>query len=195
MSRLRKLFSLVLVLCASLALPALADRIILVDGSVIEGHLVSVDENRAVIRLDDGSEERVPRGELAGIEFEERKQPEIRVRIRVRVADDLVRLYLDGAEIADPARTQTEWIELGPLLAEGANLIEAEVENQAGTWAYQWMLDAGEQKETFACGVRGKVGCRRDDMLGTELGTFPAGRVWLYLDRASGEIELQVDER
>ena len=113
----------------------------------------------------------------------------------MRVADDLVRIFLDGEEIADPAKTQTEWIELGPLLAEGANLIEAEVENQAGTWAYQWILDAGEQKETFACGVRGKVGCRRDGMLGTEQGTFAAGRVWLYLDRASGEIELQVDER
>ena len=178
-------------------LPALADRVILADGSVYEGRLLSVDENWALIRLEDGSEERLPRGELERIEFEPEEEvvPEIRVRVRVRVADDLVRLLLDGEEIADPARTQTEWIDLAPLLAEGANLLEAEVENEAGTWSYQWVLDAGALKETFACGVRGKVGCRRDGMLGTEQGTFGAGRVWIYYDRATGELELQVDER
>jgi len=65
------------------------------------------------------------------------------------------------------------------------------VTNNAGPWAYRWTVEAGAQKETFACGLAAKTGCRRDGGNGLERGTFEAGKIWIYVRRTAGEAVLQ----
>ncbi|RMG46033.1 MAG: hypothetical protein D6718_06300 [Acidobacteria bacterium] len=171
---------------------AAADLVVLRDGSEIEGHVVLVDETRAVIRLPEGRERVVARKELARIEFGE--EPEIplpRVRVRVLDADDEVHLYLDDEEIAPPAQLLGEWVDLGPRLREGANHITAEVRNETSVWAYRWVIDVGGRRYTFACGLARKSGCREEGHTGREVGTMPAGSAWLYVDRESGTVEVE----
>lgn len=185
------------VLCAcALVFPAAlaVDTVVLRDGSEIEGQVVSLDAGRLVVDLTDGSRKSFARADVQSIEFGEREMPPIKARVMVNESDDEVRLYLDGREIASPGELQAGWIDIAPLLAEGANQITAEVLNQAGTWSYRWTIEAGGQRHVFSCGLRGKTGCMREGGTGQERGTMTAGRAWVYLKRRAGEVKLQAEE-
>jgi hypothetical protein len=170
------------------------DLVVLRDGSEFEGKLVSVDRSRAVLEFSDGSRETFERAELARIEFGEEELPDLFARVLVQDSDDVLRLFLNGEEVAAPADLEGRWFDLAPLLIEGANLLTAEVENQAGTWSYRWLVQAGKDRASMTCGLRGKSGCTRLGGNGREQGTMPAGKVWIYVERSAGEAVIEVEE-
>ncbi len=185
---------LLLLALATLA-AASTDRVFLRDGSELEGTVVSLDRELLVLDLPREGRRKIPRREVAKIEFGEEEAPPLDARVRVLAADDELHLYLDGRELAAPAELEAEWFDLAPHLADGANELTAEVVNVSGPWAYRWVLRVGGRKYTFACGLAGKTGCRRGEgATGREKGTFFAGRAWLYVHRSDGSIDVQVEE-
>jgi hypothetical protein len=169
------------------------DRVVLRDGTELEGRLVSVDEAVAIVDVEGGGREHVDRDRLARIEFGE-AAPALSARVKVYEADDEVTLYLDGIPLAAPADLAGGWIDLAPLLQEGPNLLTGEVFNDGGTWAYRWVLEVDARKYRFTCGLAHKSGCRRGGLSERARGEMPAGRAWLFVDRRSGDIEVQVEE-
>ena len=171
------------------------DRVVLRDGSELAGWVVSLDRELLVMELPGDERREIPRREVARIELGEEELPPLRARVRVYAADDEVHLYLDGREIASPGELAAGWFDLAPLLADGTNELTAEVVNVSGPWAYRWVLDVGGKRTTFACGLAGKSGCRRGEgATGRERGTFFAGRAWLYVHRADGSIDVEIEQ-
>lgn len=197
MSRNRKVLGSVLafliLLCGPTewaAAPA-PDKVLLRDGSEIPCRLISVDDRQVLIERGNGDQSRFDRKDVRRIEFGEVEVPRIVARVRVFDGDDQLRLILDGLEVAKPDVLRTGWVDLAPLLKDGANLLTAEVLNEKGTWSYRWVLEAGTAREVFACGLPGKTGCTQDGFIGRETGTLPAGKVWIFVHRSSGEIRVQ----
>ncbi len=197
-SRSRTLSLAAIVVCLLALVPvarASADRVVLRDGSELSGYVVSLDRELLVMELPGDERREIPRREVARIEFGEEELPPLDATVRVLSADDEVHLYLDGREVAAPAELEAEWFDLAPLLADGTNELTAEVVNVSGPWAYRWVLRVGGKKYTFACGLAGKSGCRRGEgATGREKGTFFAGRAWLYVHRADGTIDVEIEE-
>jgi hypothetical protein len=169
----------------------LNDSLTLRDGSTFRCRVMEVDARRVLVEREDGRQSSIPRPDVVRIEFGLAPPPPIVARVHVDEADDIVRIKLDGKEVAPPATLRAGWFDLVPLLRDGPNVVEAEVENRSGSWAYRWVIEAGSQKEVFACGLAGRAGCRDDGREGHERGTFPAGRIYLYVHRDAGEVTLQ----
>lgn len=180
-------------LVGSPCLAVTEDRVVLRDGSELQARVIELTSENLVLEPQGGGRKMIPRRELLRIEFGEQAIPPIKVRVRVFEADDEVRLTLDGSPLATPAELIGGWVDLADKLRDGANLLEAEVENTAGMWAYRWTLEAAGQTKTFACGLTGRSGCRREGGSGTERGSFPAGKVWLYYHRNSGSLRIEVE--
>lgn len=196
MSRIGERFRLAafLVILAMASTASLAlDLVVLRDGSELRGTVVSLDRGRLVLDRDDGKRESVDRIDVRRIEFGEVDAPPIKARVIVNEGDDEVRLFLDGKEFAQPAELEAGWFDISPLLQEGANQISAEVRNEAGTWSYRWTLEVGSDRHVFSCGLRGRTGCNNAGAEGTERGTMPAGRAWVFVKRRAGEAKLQVE--
>jgi hypothetical protein len=166
------------------------DLVILRDGSEIECRVVELDRDRLKIEMPDDRVRHISRDELRAIEFGDPAPPELRAKAQVLEADDEVRLYLDGVELASPSELEAGWFDLGPHLAEGANQLTAEVTNNRGVWAYRWIVEVEGERYSFSCGIPNKSGCREQGGTGKERGTFPAGSLWLYVDRATGSIDV-----
>jgi hypothetical protein len=166
------------------------DLVILRDGSEIECRVVELSRDRLTVDTPDDRRRTYAREEVEAIEFGDPAPPKLRARVQVMEADDEVRLYLDGEEIASPSELEAGWFDLDPLLGEGANRLRAEVTSRRGYWAYRWVLEVQGERETFSCGIPNKSGCTRDGTSGKEHGTFPAGSVWLYVDRRSGSVDV-----
>ena len=185
-----------LTLLALLAFAALAeDVVVLRDGGEVRGKVLSLDEHRVLVERRDGKRATVPRRDVLRIEFGEDEPPPLKVLVTVRAADDALELLLDGRPVASPEELRDGWVDIGPLLADGANLVEAVVLNESGTWAYSWMIDLGGRRVSLSCGQRGRRGCTKEGRSGHERGRLPGGKVWLYVDRSTGRVEHQVDER
>ncbi len=185
-----------LALLGLLAFAALAeDVVVLRDGGEVRGKLLSLDEHRAVVERQDGRRTTIPRREIRRIEFGEEERPSLKVLVTVRAADDTLELLLDGRRVASPEELRDGWVDIGPLLADGANLVEAVVHNESGTWAYSWVIDLGGKRVSLSCGQRGRKGCTKAGRSGHERGRLPGGKVWLYVDRAAGTVEHEIDER
>lgn len=186
-----------LLLALLAAFPASAapapDRVALRRGGEIRCRVLALDERQLVVEREDGRRENLPRADVLRIELGETAVKPIVARVHVVEGDDVVRLLLDGREIASPAELRAGWVDLAPLLREGPNVITAEVENRSGPWAYRWTLEAGAQRETFACGLANRAGCRQRGGNGMEQGTFPAGSAYLYVHRNAGEVVIQRD--
>jgi hypothetical protein len=172
------------------ALGAELDLVILRDGSEIECRVVELDRDRLTVETADDRLEYYSRDELRAIEFGDPAPPELRARVQVLDADDEVRLYLDGQELASPSELEAGWFDLGPHLAQGANHLTAEVTNNRNVWAYRWIVEVEGKRHTFSCGIPRKSGCREQGGSGKEHGTFPAGGLWLYVDRSIGSVEV-----
>ncbi len=182
-------------LCLANVAPVIAaDLIVLKDGSEYEGMVIELDRRRLIFEHDDGERETFPFSSLERIEFGEEESPPLHARVRVHGADDEVVIFVDGTAVASAAELRAGWIDISPLLATGTSEVRAEVVNRNGPWAYRWTLEAGTQKKTFACGLVGKSGCRKDGGTGREKGTFSAGRALLFVHRSSAEAEIQVEE-
>lgn len=167
------------------------DKVLLKDGSEILCRLISVDDRQVLIERGNGDQSRFDRKDVRRIEFGEIEVPRIVARVRVFDGDDQLHLTLDGIEIARPDVLRTGWVDLAPLLKDGANLLTAEVSNEKGTWSYRWVLEAGTAREVYACGLAGKAGCTQDGFIGRETGRLPAGKAWIFIHRSSGEIRVQ----
>ena len=197
MSRSRKatrvLVALAVVMLVSLVRAAAPpqDKVTLRDGSTFACRVLELDARRALVEREGGAQQSIARAELVRIEFGQTPAVKIVARVHVVEADDIVRIKLDGREVASPAELRAGWVDLVPLLADGPNVLEAEVENHSGPWAYRWTIEAGADKATFACGLAGKTGCRENGASGQEKGNMPAGRVYIYVHRDSGEVTLQ----
>ncbi|MBP7149036.1 MAG: hypothetical protein KBD01_16020 [Acidobacteria bacterium] len=179
----------------SCVLPASAgqfDVLVLRDGSELTGRLLELDAQRAVFELEGGARETIARTQIRRVEFGDVAAAPLKVRVQVIEADDEVRLYLDGAEIAPAAELKGGPFDLAPLLKEGPNRITAEALNQAGPWAYRWMLEAGGRKHVFACGLAGKSGCTKGGDA-RQKGVMPAGGAWVFVHRETGEVTVTVD--
>jgi hypothetical protein len=172
------------------AVAAELDLVILRDGSEIECRVVELDRDRLTVEIPNDRRRSYAREDVEAIEFGDPAPPKLRARVQVMESDDEVRLYLDGREVAPPSELEAGWFDLGPLLGEGANQLTAEVTSRRGYWAYRWVLEVEGRRETFACGIPNKSGCNRDGRSGKEHGTFPAGSIWLYVDRRSGSVEI-----
>lgn len=191
MSRCSKRWSFapVLWLCAAASVLA-ADLVVLRDGSEFSGRLIEVDAQRAVIEVEGGVRKSVDRHQLLRVEFGELPHPPLQVRVKVADADDLVVLALDNVPLGTAAELKAQWVDLGPKLKEGANLLTASVENAAGSWAYRWLMEVGKERKTYACGIAKQVGCKRAGGSGQERGTFEVGRIWLYVRHETGEVKI-----
>ncbi len=106
-------------------------------------------------------------------------------------ADDEVRIFIDGQEIATPRELEAGWVDISSLVRDGANEITAEVENRRGVWAYRWVLEAGGEKTTFECGRANRNGCTAGGLDPGEIGVHSAGSAWLYVHRETGEAKVQ----
>ncbi len=198
MSRTRKSLAVRAALAAAvlLAAPARAaaptpDTVTLRDGSAVPCRVVALDDRHLVVAKGDGTQQSFARAEVVRIDLGQAPPPPIVARLHVDASDDVVRVRLDGREIATPAELRAGWIDLAPLLREGPNVIEAEVENRGGVWAYRWTIEAGGRRETFACGLANTAGCRENGTTGKEKGVFPAGKLYVYVHRDAGEVTLQ----
>ncbi len=191
---LRALIScLLVVFAASLGLAwAELDLVVLVDGSEVNCRVLGLDAKLLTIEREDGRHEKIAREKLVSITFGEGEAAPISARVRVLAADDLVRIYLNGQEVASAAELRAGWVDLAPLLGEGPNELYAEVSNETNLWAYRWVLEANGRRETFQCGLVHKSGCRAEGRSDRALGTFPAGRAWLYVHRRSGEVTIEL---
>ncbi len=198
MSRIRNVLAmLAAVTAAALLVPAAhalaptPDTVTLRDGSAVPCRVLVLDDRRLLVAKDDGGQQSIPRADVVRIDFGQAAPPPIAARLHVDAGDDLVRVRLDGREIATPAELRAGWIDLAPLLRDGPNVIEAEVENGGGVWAYRWTIEAGGRRETFACGLVNAAGCRENGATGKEKGVFPAGKLYVYVHRDVGEVSLQ----
>lgn len=171
---------------------ATADRVTLADGSEFLGRVVSLDSHALIVEVS-GARRTVPRPDVRRIEFGEAPPPPLVARVKVAEADDEVRLLLDGNEIAPPAQLRAEWFDLTTLLGDGPHHLTAEVVNGRGLRAWRWVLEAGGQKETFACGLTGRSGCAQDGQPADAQGIFPAGGAWIYVNLSEGRIEVERD--
>jgi hypothetical protein len=176
---------------AGLSIAAELDRVFLRGGGEIACRVVSLDGRYLKIEEPGSRQRAISREEVEAIEFGAPDPPEISVRVMVLDADDQVRLYLDGEEIASPAALEAGWIDLAPLLRDGGNQLTAEVSNAKNEWAYRWAVEVNGKRHAFACGIPHRSGCKDQGGTGTERGTFPAGSVWLFVDRASGKVEVR----
>ncbi len=168
------------------------DTVTLRDGGELRCRVLSVDANKVLVEKDDGAQQALPRVQVQRIEFGEAAvAPPIVARVRVLEGDDVVRILLDGTEVASAAALRAGWVDLAPLLKEGPNRLVAEVRNDGGVWAYRWIVEGGTKKEVFACGLANRSGCREQGGDGLEKGTFPAGNVWIYVHRSAGDVTLQ----
>ncbi len=191
----RKVTRAWVLLLFALVLPATVlaemDQVTLRDGSEIVCRVLDLSKQRLTIEHEDGGHETIPRSSVAAIRFGEDVLPPIKVRVRVFGADDKVRIYVDGDEVASPGELKAGWVDLGPFLHDGANEINAEVENERNVWAYRWVLEAGTQRETFQCGIPRKSGCRAEGRSDRAFGVFPAGRAWIYVHHREGTAEIE----
>lgn len=177
--------------CAGLSLAAELDRVFLRGGGEIDCRVVSLDGRYLKIEEPGSRQRTIAREEVEAIEFGAPDPPAISVRVMVLDADDQVQLYLDGKEIASPAALEAGWVDLAPLLRDGGNHLTAEVSNEKAEWAYRWAVEVNGKRHAFACGIPHRSGCKDQGGSGKERGTFPAGSVWLFVDRATGKVEVR----
>lgn len=187
--------SVTLLLCVFLSVPVLAvDAVVLTDGSEYEGTVISLDKDRLIFDLFDGTRKKFPRRDLSAIYFSEEEKPKpIDVKVRVLAEDDEVMIFLNEEPIATAAELTSSWISIGERLGEGSNRIRAEVQNKTSFWAYRWVIEAGGERYTFSCGLPRKSGCTQDGASGNEKGTMPAGAGWIYVHRNDGSVEVVAD--
>lgn len=194
--RLSMMPGVLLALLASCWAPAWAspDTVTLRDGRVAEGKVLELDGRRLVLETETGERRAFSRADLASIVFGQEEPPPVVVRVRVFSADDEVRVYVDGEPAASPDELRRGWVDIAPLLHDGANEIYAEVLNRGKVWAYRWVIEAGGERTTFSCGIPHRSGCTAGDLSPTAQGTLPGGKAWLYLHRRDGEVSVEKEQ-
>ncbi|HHN74328.1 MAG TPA: hypothetical protein ENK10_03785 [Acidobacteria bacterium] len=185
-----------LVVALLLGVSALADddRVTLRSGDEIAGKVLELDSQRLLMELPDGQRRHIPRAEVQSIVFGEEQAPPVVVRVKVYSADDEVRVFVNGEEVASSDELRGSWVDISESLHDGANEIRAEVSNRTNVWAYRWVIDAGGQRTTFACGIPNRSGCSSQGRDPRALGTMDAGRGWIYLHRREGTVEVETEQ-
>ncbi len=185
-----------LVLAWSFAIgsPARADRVTGERGDVVEGHVLSVDEESVVVETTEGRI-RLRRSAVQAIEFGEWSQeaPPLRVEIRNVRSDDAVDVYLHDELVIERAREGGEWVDLTDRLKNGNNPIRLRIHNARAGWAYHLNVRINGVPSTLRCGtpLRPDQACRCCGKTGRELGEIDdLPVIWLYVDRELGFAEI-----
>jgi hypothetical protein len=179
-------------LLAFFPLSAAADEVVLRDGERLEGEVLSLDDEKLVIRLPGGERRHVGRERVERILLKPAAEvPPIRVEVKNLGSDDALDVWLNDDQVIAASRISRDWIDLTDLLRDGSNEIRATVHNKRGSWSYRWALRVQGKATTFECGIPNRAGCTEEGQSGDETGEIELRSIWVYLDRDEGRVEIE----
>lgn len=173
---------------------AVADVVVLRDGTRVEGRVLAVDGERVTVRTEQG-DRGVARDRVLVIEFgesEEITRPPLKIELRSVAADDAVEVLLEDRVVLSAGREQGAWTDLTSVLKDGNNKLQLRIHNERAGWAYRLSLRINGVATSIACGKPrdASAPCRCCGKSGRETGWIELDPVWLFVDRGTGSAEV-----